>query len=58
MKVKMIKGVFADGSFWNVGEIIDVEQEQANELIRTKVAEESKDPEKKTSGRPKKDNGT
>ena len=38
MKVQMLKAVYAVGSFRKVGDVIDATDEQANELIRTKVA--------------------
>ena len=47
MKVKMLKMVNADGAFRNVGEVIDVTEEKASELIRTGVAEETKEAPKK-----------
>ena len=47
MKIKMVKAVHADGAFRKVGDVIDVTEEKASELIRTQVAE-------KTAGAPKK----
>ena len=47
MKVKMLKMVSADGAFRKVGEVIDVSEEKASELIRTGVAEETKEAPKK-----------
>tara|TARA_Y100000401_G_C8319313_1_gene224328 strand:+ start:783 stop:935 length:153 start_codon:yes stop_codon:yes gene_type:complete len=47
MKVKMLKMVNADGAFRKVGEVLDVTEEQASELIRTGVAEETKEAPKK-----------
>tara|TARA_Y100000593_G_scaffold91989_1_gene182276 strand:- start:642 stop:800 length:159 start_codon:yes stop_codon:yes gene_type:complete len=38
MKVQMIKAVHAGGSFRKVGEVVDVNDEQADELIRTGLA--------------------
>ena len=38
MKVQMLKAVHAVGSFRKVGEVIDATDDQASELIRTKVA--------------------
>tara|TARA_Y100000593_G_C4041298_1_gene205256 strand:- start:77 stop:235 length:159 start_codon:yes stop_codon:yes gene_type:complete len=38
MKVQMLKAVHAVGSFRKVGDVIDATDEQASELIRTKVA--------------------
>ena len=43
----MLKMVSADGSFRKVGEVIDVSEEKASELIRTGVAEETKEAPKK-----------
>jgi hypothetical protein len=48
MKVKMLKSVNADGAFRKPGDIIDVTEDQANELIRTKDAEKASDSPKKT----------
>ena len=50
MKVKMLKAVHAGGSFRKVGEVVDVDEDQAHELTRTKLAEvvdETKKPKKK-----------
>ena len=50
MKIQMLKAVNAGGSFRKIGEVIDVNNEQADELIRTKlaqVADETKKPKKK-----------
>ena len=47
MKVKMLKMVNADGAFRKVGEVLDVTEEKASELIRTGVAEETKEAPKK-----------
>ena len=47
MKVKMLKMVNADGAFRKVGEVLDVSEEKASELIRTGVAEETKESPKK-----------
>jgi hypothetical protein len=47
MKVKMLKMVNADGAFRKAGEVIDVSEEKASELIRTGVAEETKEAPKK-----------
>tara|TARA_R100001530_G_C4201421_1_gene124887 strand:- start:273 stop:431 length:159 start_codon:yes stop_codon:yes gene_type:complete len=41
MKVKMLKSVNADGAFRKPGDIIDVTEDQANELIRTGDAEKA-----------------
>ena len=38
MKLQMLKAVNAGGSFRKIGEVIDVTDEQANELIRTGLA--------------------
>jgi hypothetical protein len=38
MKIQMLKAVHAGGSFRKIGEVIDVNDEQADELIRTKLA--------------------
>ncbi len=43
----MLKMVNADGAFRKVGEVLDVTEEQASELIRTGVAEETKEAPKK-----------
>jgi len=47
MKVKMLKMVNADGAFRKVGEVLNVSEEKASELIRTGVAEETKEAPKK-----------
>jgi len=47
MKLKMLKMVNADGAFRKVGEVIDVTEEKGSELIRTGVAEETKEAPKK-----------
>ena len=43
----MLKMVNADGAFRKVGEVLDVTEEKASELIRTGVAEETKEAPKK-----------
>ena len=48
MKVKMLKMVNVDGAFRKPGDIIDVTEDQANELIRTGVAEKSTEAPKKS----------
>ena len=48
MKVQMLKAVHAVGSFRKIGDVIDATDEQASELIRTKVATEEV-TEKKSS---------
>ena len=50
MKLKMLKAVNAGGAFRKVGDLIDVTDEQASELIRTGVAEVST---AKPKGKPK-----
>ena len=47
MKVKMLKMVNADAAFRKSGEVIDVSEEKGLELIRTGVAEETKEAPKK-----------
>ena len=47
MKVKMLKMVNADGAYRKVGEVIDVNEDLADQLIRTGVAEKSIEQPKK-----------
>ena len=50
MKVKMLKAVHAGGSFRKIGDEVEVNEDQAHELTRTKLAEvvdETKKPKKK-----------
>ena len=47
MKVKMLKMVNADGAFRKVGEAIDVSEDLGKMLVRTGVAEETKEAPKK-----------
>ena len=48
MKVQMLKAVHAGGEFRKVGEIVEVNADQANELTRTGLAT-AEVTEKKTS---------
>ena len=52
MKLQMLKAVNAGGSFRKIGEVIDVTDEQANELIRTGLAT-AKVTEKKSKAKAK-----
>jgi hypothetical protein len=47
MKVKMLKMVNADGAFRKAGEVIDVSDDLGKMLVRTGVAEETKEAPKK-----------
>ena len=48
MKVKILKMVSADGKFRKAGEVIEANDELADQLIRTGVAEKSTEAPKKS----------
>jgi len=51
MKIQMLKNVSAMGSFRKIGDVVDADEEQARELIRTGCATEAgedKKPKKKS----------